>query len=65
MVGDLKVLIRQWRKQLAPQVFSQYFLPQLVQRLSSSLKAIVKQKSYSLLGALYLDKIVREFKNFI
>ena len=54
--------MRQWKKQLHPHVFTSVFLTQLSDRVCTLIKQHVKRARFSLLGALYFDKIVRELK---
>jgi hypothetical protein len=47
------------------QVSFAYFLEVWSERVTENVKEDIKGAEFSLLGALYFDKIVRKFKNFL
>jgi hypothetical protein len=65
LFNDSKQIIKQWKKQLPPSLFSTYFLELFSDRVTLNIQQTVKEVPFSLLGALYFDRIVRELKSFI
>ena len=65
-ISKLKKVLRQWKQKLAGQnqVFP-FFLLEYSRVLSQYLKEEIRNTKLSLLGALYLEKIVRKIKSFI
>ena len=61
---EAKIIIKQWKKQLNAYLF-QLFLESFSKKLTDIFKAHIKDIEFSLLGALYFDKLVRKLKNFI
>ena len=60
---DSKLIIKQWKKQMAPALFP-IFIEIFSDKVCDLIKRQLKRAQFSLLGALYLDKIVRELKSF-
>ena len=67
-ISKLKKAIRQWKQKLESNqnnnVFAT-FLQELALILSEILKENIKKQSLSLLGALYLEKVIRKIKSFL
>ena len=66
-ISKCKKCLRQWKQKLTgkdTQVFAS-FMQELSQVIGFFLKEEIRNKSLSLLGALYLEKIVRKIKSFI
>jgi len=65
-ISKLKKVLRQWKSKLAEenQVFPA-FLQEFSLTLSYYIKEEIRNTKLSLLGALYLEKVVRRIKSFI
>ncbi|CDW72213.1 UNKNOWN [Stylonychia lemnae] len=59
-----KNMLKQFKKQLNPIVF-QLFIDNFTSQVVILFKREIQQQQFSLLGSLYLDKIIRKLKNFI
>eukprot|EP00347_Sterkiella_histriomuscorum_P010672 403375368 len=59
-----KQMLKQWKKQLNPQIFH-FLVDQIATHLISLFKRELFHTHFTLLGALYFDKIVRKLKNFV
>lgn len=56
-------MVSQWKNQMTHKAFEQ-FLEMLSSRLTENIKKEIQYAQFTLLGALYFDKIVRKLKNF-
>ena len=56
--------VRQFKTGLAPEVFTK-FVDELCALLTTLFKKQILSQKFSLLGALYLEKIIRELKKFL
>ena len=65
-ISKAKKALRQWKQKLSTKnnVFPA-FLAAISKLLSYFLREEIRNKSLSLLGALYLEKVVRKIKSFI
>ena len=65
-IGKLKKVLRQWKQKLSGegQVFP-VLLQEYSRTLSHHLKEEIRNSKLSLLGALYLEKVIRRIKSFI
>ena len=65
-LNKAKKALRQWKQKLSVKnAIFPVFLAEMSQVLALFLKEEIRAKSLSLLGALYLEKIVRKIKSFI
>mmetsp|Transcript_19051 Transcript_19051/g.13827 ORF Transcript_19051/g.13827 Transcript_19051/m.13827 type:complete len:146 (-) Transcript_19051:189-626(-) len=59
-----KKFLKQWKVQLQPAVF-QTFLENFASTVTLGFKRVMMRQEISLLGAMFLDKVALQFKNFL
>ena len=66
-ISKCKKGLRQWKQKLSGKESSVFasFMQELSQVIAFFLKEEIRNKNLSLLGALYLEKIIRKIKSFI
>ena len=57
--------VRQWKAQMSPNLVFPRFLTEISTLLTQQFKDQIRDQKLSLLGALYLEKIIRNVKKFL